>query len=245
MLKMNRNRTLLLVGIIITSILFFSERTIKILFKDKVWAHRANSIEKYIEASSKFKGVELDVIFDDELNYFDVNHKPAISIHLSLLNYLMAEEIDSSFKFWIDFKNLTEQNQKQSFFRLDSIVQLMGLERNHFIIESKKPEYLSIFKEKGYKTSYYLPPGLHSLDSDSLNSVVEIIRKNIEWETTSYISADCKNYRILKRHFPEHKKLLWMLGKAKYYRRILLYNMLWDEKVDVVLITFNAKQGNR
>ena len=57
---------------------------------DKVLAHRVNSLEK-LEASLKhFKGVELDLVYDNETNTFDVNHPPAKSINLTFETYLSA-----------------------------------------------------------------------------------------------------------------------------------------------------------
>lgn len=65
-------------------ILNFQIYVFKFFFSSKIWAHRVNSIEKYEEARDLFSGVELDLVFNDLNNSFDVNHPPAKIINLNL-----------------------------------------------------------------------------------------------------------------------------------------------------------------
>ena len=113
------------------------------LFPEKIWVHRVNFIDKLQEINTKFSGVEVDVIFIEDKNIFDVNHPPAQSIDLSLFKYLSSIKLTSNNSFWIDFKNLSEDNMENSCLKLDSICKELKLNREQFIIESTShPQYL-------------------------------------------------------------------------------------------------------
>ena len=66
---------------------YYSNRILFYGYEHKIWAHRVNSIEKLKETISCFEGVELDVVYIEDGDFFDVNHPPAESIGLSLDEY--------------------------------------------------------------------------------------------------------------------------------------------------------------
>jgi hypothetical protein len=229
------------VPLVIVAVLFNSNITLRYLFRNKVWAHKVNSIEKLNKIQNKFTGIEFDVIFynNKEGVFFDINHPPDSSTNLSLTKYLQLLPETCVYKFWIDFKNLKQDNELLSSIRLDSIATAFDINKGNIIVESIRPWCLEYFKEKGFRTSYYLPSDLHTLDPVILHSTIEKISKTISLYRTDYISADYKDYLILKKYFPEKKKIFWFttygtmnISKA----RILLYKILTDDKVDVLLI---------
>lgn len=225
---------------------------------DKTWMHRVNSTTKLKEVSQKgFLGIEVDVVFLEQKNVFDVNHPPAKSIDLSLLDYLSSLTDIKKHHFWIDLKNLTALNAYTSVSRLDAICKTLSLKKNHFIIESDKPQFLKIFQDSGYKTSYYLPNSLCSLPDDQRQEEFNILTGNIEAYVTDYISLDKCNYLLIAEKFPHKAKLLWSFS----YKRRLTINplhllklpneialkrrLLEDKNVEVVLFKYTAQQGNR
>lgn len=235
-------------GIIILSIialLFFAPATLSFFFKEKIWAHRVNSLEKLEAAVPLFKGVELDLMFDLENNYFDVNHPPAKSIKLSLEAYLASLPNPASLKYWLDFKNLNAVNQQMALERLEKLVKRFKLKPQQIIVESSNPEFLSVFQQREYVASFYLPAGMHKMTPQKLTTTIEVIKAKLANNEGLYISSLYKDYYIMKKYFPERKKLLWNLFYDIYPYRGQLYYMLMDEKVEVMLLTFWAREGNR
>lgn len=226
-------------GIIVS--IFNSNIVLRYLFENKVWAHKVNNIKRLHEAKGRFKGVELDVVFmsNEKDVFFDVHHPPDRSINLSLTEYFQSIHDASEFRYWIDFKNLNKDNELLSSAKLDSIAVILKIDKTNIIVESTKPWFLKSFKKKGFRTSYYLPINLHALDSSVLKTEIEKITKNISMYDNTYISADYKDYPILKKNFPENKKILWFTiygSMNRFNARFLIYKILSDNNVDVLLI---------
>lgn len=256
---MKRKRFIYLFSIylIVCLIVNFQNEVFSHFFQDKIWAHRVNSIEKLKEVNSKFGGIELDVVFHSSTNVFDINHPPSKSINLSLKKYLSSEKLNERNIFWLDFKNLTEDNKIDACLKLDSLCYEFKLNRDQFIIESKKPQYLNSFYEKGYKTSFYLPENLVSLDEKMLKEEITDIQRIISENKTTYLSTDKRDYRIIKEYFPEHKYLIWtfyFFNKKTINPYHILYGInnirhkckiFPDDNVIAVLFKYEAREGNR
>ncbi len=223
--------------------MFNSNMALRFLFKNKLWAHKINNIEKLHEAEGNFKGVELDVVFinNEKDPFFDVHHPPDSSINLSLTAYFKSIHDVSELRYWIDFKNLNAENKFLSSAILDSIIRLFKIDKTNIIVESTKPRFLKSFSELGFRTSYYLPTNLHELEASDLKTEIEKITKNISLYNNTYISADYRDYPILKKNFPENKKILWFTiygSMNRFYARYLIYTILFDRHVDVLLIPY-------
>src|SRR5690554_4954312 len=80
---------------------------------DKIWAHRVNSTEKLESALKYFKGVELDLVYDEQKNILDVTHPPVPSIDLDLENYLSSINSEAKPYIWLDIKNLNFDNKDE------------------------------------------------------------------------------------------------------------------------------------
>lgn len=232
--------SLLLIGIF--TFAFFSNTTLRLLFKDKVRAHKVNNLELLNRANRLFTGVELDVVFYSSNNSFDVNHPPETSSGLTLNDYFQSQKGNSQLKYWLDFKNLDETNEKQSAICLDSLTKISGISNSNIIVESIRPQSLKTFQNKGFLTSYYLQSNLHKLTEDSVSSICKKVSDNLVLNETSYISTEFADYPILKKHFPTTRKLIWFStfgSMNKISARILLFQILMDENVDVLLIPFS------
>ncbi len=233
-----------LVVLVVFSYRFSTHPKVLLFFyPEKIWVHRVNSLEKLEEVKSKFSGVELDVVWEE--NHFDVNHPPAKSINLSLTEYLYSVK-RNDLGIWLDFKNLDSSNTLEALKKMDYLVKKFRLEKKNIIIESPEPKFLDLFKENGYLTSYYLPFGASSYENDELQKFVEKVRKKSTNYPTNYFSATLGEYVYIKDLFPEQKLLLWHLGgfeTAKNKRRI--YKALLDKNVKVVLLPYRSESGNR
>lgn len=234
----------------------FSNVFLRILFQEKIWVHRVDSIEKLNEVKTKFNGVEVNIVFIDSLAIFDVGHPPAPSIHLSLKEYLESCA-DSQLYFWLDFKNLEESNYQSALKRLNDICDQLKIDKDRFVVESSAVRLLEIYQVAGYSTSYYLRwPGLYLLNKEELKNYIEEVRKEIkeikgiEGIEVLNISSNYHDYKILKEYFPERVKLLWLTGEEKEYsssikERFFLYEILMDKKVKVLLMEYHPKIGER
>lgn len=219
-----------------------SDYSLKLLFPNKVWPHKVNHMEQLERARHQFPGVELDIVFEKTSRNFDVNHPPDKSSGLSLDSYLDAQHTTSELNYWLDFKNLDYDNDSLSLAVLDSLVTLHHIAKSRVIVECGNPQYLKGFREKGFKTSYYLPPNLQEATKSRLDSLTGIISKDMAAYTPTYISFEYKDYRLLKEKFPDAKKITWfdVYGSMnKMTARLLLFDLLMDEQVEVLLIPFD------
>jgi hypothetical protein len=218
---------------------------LRTLFPDKIWAHRVNSIEKLKETSKLFLGMELDVVWEEDR--FDVNHPPAKSIQLFLKEYLEYLPGTDEYGLWIDYKNLAAKGAGASAKHLDILVTGKNLDKNRIYIESRSPQYLTPFQERGYKGSYYLPSGLNRIkQKDTLNEVLKRINSNLKNKPELFISAPFDDYEFMEEHYPERKKLLWHLGGLYGpANKFKIYQALLDKNVEVILLPFKVRTGDR
>ncbi|WP_298878880.1 DUF2181 domain-containing protein [uncultured Polaribacter sp.] len=241
----------------ISIIVNFQNEFFTYFYKEKIWVHRVNSIEKLKETNSKFNGIELDVVFNTKTNVFDVNHPPAKSINLSLYKYLSSIKLNSNNLFWIDFKNLSTSNKINACLKLEKLCFELKLKKKQLIIESSNPQALDVFYSKGYQTSFYLPANLVSLNTQKLEEEIKSIQNIISENKTTYLSTDKRDYHIIKKYFPEHKLLIWSFyyfNKKTINPYHLLHglnyiyyklNILPDNNVYVTLFKYEGKAGNR
>jgi len=212
---------------------------------NKIWAHRANSIEKLRSALDYYKGVELDLVYHEQENFLDVNHPPVESVHLEFENYIAALDNQKYPFLWLDIKNLRKENAKSIFAKLEHIFTKANYPLQNILIETRHPEALPIFTNAGYKTSYYLPAFLAKRDTVLLKNTIERIKKTLEEQPNIAISTSHKDYHIIKEHFPEHRKYVWVLVPVVNIDFFTTREILKDETVKVVLVEYVALKGNR
>jgi len=218
---------------------------LRTLFPDKIWPHRVNSITKLDETAKIFSGMELDVVWEN--GNFDVNHPPAESIQLYLDEYINHLPKSRQYGLWVDYKNLKAPWDQQSANYLDSLFNKDNLNKDRVYIESHFPKHLDAFMDKGFKISYYLPSGLNQIQQkDSINKVLDRINSNLKDKPELFISAPFADYNFMREHFPERKKLLWHLGGLYGAgNKLNIYRALFDKNVEVVLLPFKSKVGDR
>lgn len=245
-------KILILVALVLFAFVVYHQATFKFDYlghKDKIWAHRVNSVQKLEFTQQKFAGVELDLVFDNKTMTFDVNHPPAPSIGLTLETYLNNFDTRSPVGIWLDFKNLNGENSRNALIRLDELSLNHQLDKSSIIIESQSPKYLSGFSDSGYKTSYYLPTFLNQLSSKELIERIKEIEQNMQSFPTTAISTNIVDYDIIAVHFPEVTKYLWSIDKTYTSRLFKNYvqtrKALQDPKVEVLLVRVNRKIGHR
>ncbi len=136
----------------------------------KAWAHRGhaatggeNSLRAVAEAFRRgAAGVEIDVLFDPELDDFVVSHDRPYTLFDG--RPLRLEAVLSSAPrnglFWLDAKDLRKLSPwtaHQATHRLSALLERYGLTERAFV-ESSQPLYLSWLADQGVHTSYAISP---------------------------------------------------------------------------------------
>ena len=198
---------------------------------DKLWAHRVNNLKDIKPFSKEFKGFELDVFYNKNLNKFDVKHHGKYS-ELSLGEYFSYSQ-DYSLKYWIDFKNLNENNVNDAIILLDSLSIKYSLKYD-LIVESKNIELLSKFKQNDFSICYWLPSfnlirsfyQIHEIKANLLKFKPHVI--SMPYSSVVYYSIKFPNY-------PIH---CWTNDMISQSDKVKIQKLSKNENVKVILTDF-------
>lgn len=249
-LKKNKKKIIFII-VLITAVAVYIFNPYKleyIGYQSKVWTHRVNTLEKLNYTQKFYDGIELDLVFDSISNTFDVNHPPDPTINLDLGTYF-SNINNKEVKLWLDFKNLSEMNAEKSAEILDQLTKKHSLKRENILVESPEISCLQDFKNKGFKTSFYLPQLVGLADESNLILTIDTIKQLLVKYPTSGISCNANAYEVIKQYFKNEKKYLWHIYKPyscyqiKNYRDFRKY--VSDSTVEAVLIQVALPVGNR
>lgn len=206
------------------------------VFPSKIWLHGVNSLEKARYADEKYSGMEIDVMFDDKQQCFDVRRPSASSVGLSL-NALIAEINDPRNHFyWLDFKNLTPANKQAALSELCSLARKYNILSN-IIVESCNPAELDVFSRRGFYTSYYLPDiDPTSVSTEALKAHIHAISRKLAGCKVNALSANSKQYILIKKYFSGSDMLLWNFTDNPLALKLMQYKLLKDPNVKVMLV---------
>jgi len=199
--------------------------------EEKLWAHRVLDVNQIEDLSNEFNGFEVDVFYNSNKNLFDVKHHGNES-DISLDEYFKACK-DMSLKFWIDFKNLNQNNVNPSIQLLNNLTNKYNL-KSKIIIESKEIELLSKFKEEGFYTSYWLP-NYHFLKS-ILN--INKIKRNILDYEPSVISMPYSSVWFYSKKFPNYPIHCWTNDMVTDNDKEKIKKLSEKDNVKVILTDF-------
>ncbi len=125
---------------------------------EKFWLHRVNSVGKQKQFSEKYAGLEFDIIFHHTEMAFENSHDIDSLAKYNLENQLKVyQELSNKNGLWLDFKNLTDKNKKESLSVLVELLTKYKVDKNVIWVESSNWQALKTFKDAGFKTSYYFP----------------------------------------------------------------------------------------
>ena len=243
----NKKIQFLIVGFLLLLTYYkFSPYRIELIgYYDKIWAHRVNSLDKLNSATKYFKGVELDLVYDNERKVLDVNHPPAESIGLKFETYVGALGENQNPYLWLDVKNLNEENAKEIVSKINTVLEKHNYSKEKVLIETSFPKALKEIEDNNYKSSYYLPYGLCFMNNNELLNVISDINLVLGNNPKVAISSDIQDYQLLKKHFPKREKYLWSLGSIVRNNLSVTREALNDSLVKKVLVTHRSIKGNR
>lgn len=249
MIRTKKIRHLFVASIlVISSVFLYRYSPYKVEFLghyDKILAHRVNSKEKLKPSLNFFRGIELDLVYLELEEVFDVNHPPTVSIGLQFEDYL--SEITENFRpfIWLDIKNLELHNSEKILERLVEVFSKYDFPRDQILVETQRPEALEIFNQAGFLTSYYLPYGLSQKTTLDLKLEIDSISHILEEQPYLAISSSYKDYSVMNTYFPNKSKYLWMIDGVLSHGISNPRKILKDENVRALVVRFKAFNGNR
>ena len=164
--------------------LFFKNHTIG----KHIYAHRTNSPKRAKIYKKYYSSFEFDAIWDKNKSAIDIYHWPERK-SISFLFSDLLNIMDKDKYYWMDLKNLNNNNYLNIIKYIESITSKgTKLRNDHLIIESKNPKILSLLATRGFYTSYYLPNAIFKDNCSELEPVTHIIVNNIQKYPTRYIS---------------------------------------------------------
>jgi hypothetical protein len=208
-----------------------------LLAGDKKWMKAINTVEKLNNLQGNVSGFEMDVYFDTAKNYLQVYHDSSGYSELNveaILEKYKAKKLTASI--WLDFKNLSAQNEKKSLAYIIGLREKYQLS-NRLIIESSFPQFLQSFVDSGFFTSYYTPYfNPYSIDENELTEQIDKMSRELSKYRVCALSGYYFQYPVLKKYFPNYPVLTWTAPSgislvAHTFNRTLLS----DDHVKVVL----------
>lgn len=167
----------------------------------EVAAHRVNIESKLLELTKMgINNIEVDVHMQDKK--LIVGHEAENSVGQALEDYLdLIEKANPNYTFmWLDFKDLTEDNQDVIFEKLEALDKKFNL-KNRVLIESRYVNALQVFNKNGWKTGYYLKYDLGSQSDEYIKNVINDLHKT----KTPAITFDCKHINFAYDKFKNVK----------------------------------------
>jgi len=204
-------------------------------FYDKIWAHRVNNTKKLDKALKYFNGVELDLVYDNNVLY--VRHPPSTSKALRFETYLESIPRTKKPGFWLDIKNLTKENGSFIYNHISSLLIKNNVPFSKVFIETRYPEALPLFEKNGFKTSYYLKSGLYSLNNQELQEEITRIKAVLEKQPNVALSFGYLDYDIISNTFPETKLNTWIIDSF-FTHGFEGKEILKNKNVEIVLISY-------
>jgi len=211
-------------------------------FPEKRFLHSVNSIESIRYADSRYTGIEIDVRFDTAKQFFDVHHDPVPSTGLSL-DTLIAQTVNHRYHFYyIDFKNLNDNNKTDALNELCRIANKYKIASN-IILESPNHTALTEFSKRGFYTSYYLPYiNPDETSAKNIETHIKLIARNLAQSKVNAVSANHKQYELIKKYFNNYDIILWNSTDNLLALKIREYELLKDPHVKILLVEDRWRQ---
>ena len=208
---------------------------------ERIWLHRANTIQKAQRYQYQYGGLEIDVFFNDSLKTFVIKHNEDDIPELTLKKWCDSLDNISQIGVWFDFKNLNADNCDKALRNLKKIRRKYHM-KGKLIVESSSHTELQKFKKAGFLVSFYIPcfNPWEGVDSVSYRCFKETIQDAID-DGVSAISGYDYQYHFMKKEFPGQTKLIWTESVDSSYQARVINTLTSDTLVDVILLPLQEK----
>jgi len=203
-----------------------------IIPRDKIWAHRVNSLSNLKERINDFKGIEIDIFYNKNDNSFEVKHDPETT-GIDLEDFLDAVLKTKEVMIWFDYKNLNIATEK-GINKLYSILKNRKLDHKSFV-ESYYANLLEKFEGK-LTTSLWVSTIDSSLSKKEKYQLYLKEYKQFKSTKVTMFSASFEMHEFLSHYFPNKKCNYWMSGELTAEKINTLYKMSNSSNVNVILI---------
>lgn len=208
----------------------------KFSMEDKQWAHHVDDIELANIKKEIFKGIEIDIMFDDTRDSLFVSYdKSQLDNSLALQQYFRLLNNPQKTRYWIDFKNLTEENVKRA---ATLMLQVFSTFIKNVYIESDNSKALAFLSKKGFNVIYtvgYIPL-LNKNDSIAFSEQIQ----NVVTELKPYaLATNYIRYEFVKMYFPQYPVFTWHCVPDSYENFEKTKYLLNEQNIQVVLVDYS------
>ncbi|WP_304066919.1 hypothetical protein [Megamonas hypermegale] len=212
---------------------------------EKMWLHRTDSVNKQKELADKYKlgGLEFDIIFYKDSMAFENSHdKDDLSKYNLEEQFKTYKDLNYNEGIWLDFKNLNEDNKYEAKEVLDTLLRKYDISKDVVWLESSNWQSLDIFKQDGYRTSYYFP--YYKFENMTEQEINDVKRKTIMIANSGNVDAVSfagKHYYdfVSSLDLPDNIVLLTWLDDSRWYNVLLSSKqnkIVKDDRVKVILV---------
>jgi len=204
----------------------------------KIWAHRVNDIASAKEKSSKFVGMEVDIMFSERQNELYVAHDSIdLSKKLLLQDWFASIENPSTKYYWMDLKNLNSRNAQKVADKINALKKQYDMVDNVFV-ESNDIKALKVIKHNDIRTILWT----ENIQWNHLDTAtwIDHTRKQIIELKPDAISGEVSMFGLLTSEFPEQNIHIWQTpaeyneANAELTRKLCSHN-----SVKVVLVDYD------
>lgn len=178
------------------------------LFRDKIWVHRVNGVERFREVQDSFRGFEIDLIYSGQ--EIMVGHPGSKKATIPIWSFFQAISAESDTYWWCDLKNMNSENADVILSGIIEICQEFGLNQTFLLLETTSPDMVPLIEDRGFYASYYLSD-LSIMNLDDRNKALKDINSSVVRYRIKMISQSIENYSLMKENFPELNKAIWFL----------------------------------
>lgn len=211
---------------------------------EKCWLHKANNLEKLKKFINEYPGVEIDIHYNLEKNFYDVTHEVKDSKNLSLEEYFKILE-KTKIMIWLDLKNLNHENLILSKNLLDELLRTYNINKSRIILESPEyellKEYKNVFKKYYlvyYDDFFYKTDKLDKITQKEWQIWQENILKIAHSKDVNAISFPIEMYDYISQLNLKIDLLTWIPNKEweLLYKNKLTKKVLEDERIKIILV---------
>ena len=173
----------------------------------KIWAHKANGVWLGRRAESRFKGMEVDLLYSEYQDQLFVGHELYDTLDgLTFEAWLDSLYHPSSNYYWLDMKNLTQGNASQ----ISHHIRLAARRHNimqHVMVESQDLRALQTVKDSGLRVIFWVEDSWWTGSSNK--DWAKKLRQQIDTLHPDALSGKYYMFHLLTDSFPTENIHIW------------------------------------
>lgn len=205
---------------------------------DKVWAHRVNSIEKALDYSERFFGLETDIFYISAIDKFEVRHDLDDPRGLYLDSLLDIVSHKNNLHFWFDFKNFSDNHADLAANRLEFLFEKHILFDRAFV-ESQSGQNLIRLQKKQIKTSLWLP-NISNKPEEEVIDLMEMTKETLAEGDFIAVSCDYNRLNSYLKYLPLTSFFVWIKDLNSEDDKKTIKKLYKNELYKIMLIVYDS-----